>query len=423
MMLGILLDAGHEIVEDENEAEVIVVNTCAFIKDAKMESIETLIEMASHKKNAKCKYLIAAGCLAQRYKDELLKEIPEVDAIIGNQGFDNIAKAIEDLEKKQEANYMPALEGMPVCGYRRVVTGPSHYAYLKIAEGCDKRCTYCIIPSIRGRYRSIPMETLLKEAEDLAGRGVVELILIAQETTLYGLDLYGKKTLPELLVKLAAIEGIKKIRLQYCYPEEITDELIDVMAKESKICHYIDMPLQSCSDNVLIKMGRKAREAEIRETVNKLRTRIPDICIRTTLISGFPGERRKDQLTTLKCVKDIRFDRLGVFTYSPEEGTPAVDFKRKVPEFIKTFRKNEIMKAQQKIAFAKARDMIGEKLDAIIEGRLVEDGVYVGRTYRDAPDVDGYVFIESERDLLSGDIINIEVTGAKGYDLVAKETI
>lgn len=421
MMLGILDDAGHTITYDETQADVVIINTCAFICDAKEESINTILEMAELKKTARLKYLVVAGCLGQRYSEEIIEQIPEVDAILGIQAFDKVADVLNELEDGSKKYIIPDINGAPLCGFKRLQTTASHYAYMKIAEGCNKRCTYCIIPKMRGNYRSVPMETLLEEARTLADRGVSELILVAQETTIYGIDIYGEKSLPKLLTNLAQIEGIQKIRLLYCYPEEITDELIDVMRDEPKICHYLDMPIQHASDSILKRMGRKTTQEDLRVLIDKLRNRIPDIALRTTLISGFPGETRADHKALVSFVRDMRFDRLGVFTYSPEDGTAAATMSHQRPEWIKRHRRNEIMKVQRKIAFDNAKAAIGSEYDATIEGRLVEDGVYVARTYKDAPGVDGYVFVTSERDLMSGDVIRVRITGARGYDLVAEE--
>jgi len=422
MMLGILAKAGHEITYDELEAEAVVINSCAFIADAKQESINTILEMAELKKNGNLKWILVTGCLGQRYQEELKKEIPEVDAILGIQSFDQIADVLNRLSEEGKAeNHFDELTLAPISGHNRLLTTATHYAYMKIAEGCDKYCTYCIIPSLRGRYRSVPMETLLAEAANLAERGVKELILVAQETTLYGMDIYGKKSLPLLLKKLAETEGIEQIRLLYCYPEEITDELIQTIKEEPKICHYVDMPIQHASDAILKRMGRKTSEADLRAIITKLRTAIPDICIRTTLITGFPGESRADHKKMLEFVRDCRFDRLGAFTYSAEEGTPAATMLHQIPEWIKRRRRDAVMKLQQQIVFETNESMVGSTMKVMIEGRLVEDEVYVTRSYKDAPGVDGYIFVQSDRDLVSGDVIEVTITEAKGYDLVAKE--
>jgi ribosomal protein S12 methylthiotransferase len=428
-MLAIMADAGYEITDDENEADVIVVNTCCFIHDAKQESIDTVLEMARLKDN-KLKALIVCGCLAQRYRDEIQKEIPEVDAVIGTTGWEQIAEVIENVlaGRRDEVNASGSdtagSSARPVKSDRksaiegkRIITTPGHYEYLKIAEGCDKNCTYCIIPKIRGHYRSVPMEELISQAEYLAGQGVKELILVAQETTIYGTDIYGRKSLPELLCKLSEIEGIEWIRVLYAYPEEVTDELIDVMSTNSKICHYIDMPIQSGSDSVLRRMGRRTDQKQIRGIIEKLRSRIDDICIRTTLISGFPGETSEDFEETYRFVNEMEFDRLGVFTYSAEEGTAAYDFVPRVDENIAMTRRDELYELQQAIAYEAAERMIGKKLTVIVDGYLPEDDVYVARSYKDAPDIDGLVFVYSDRELATGDMVTVEIKNAKEYDL------
>ena len=384
VMLGLLAEKGYCFTDDEAQADVAVVNTCCFINDAKEESINTILDMAELKKSGKIKALLVTGCLAQRYREEIHKEIPEVDAILGTTAILSITKALDEVLSGKSGNYMETLDKAPTGGMRRVVTTGGYYAYLKIAEGCDKHCTYCIIPKVRGNYRSVPVEDLLKEAEELAGKGVKELILVAQETTLYGLDLYGKKTLPLLLEKLCKIEGFEWIRILYCYPEEITEELIQVIRKEDKICNYLDIPVQSGSDVVLKRMGRRTDAAQIRRIVSMLREQIPDICIRTTLIAGFPGETDEDHETTLAFVNEMEFDRLGVFTYSQEEDTPAAQMPDQVEEIVKEKRREEIMELQQEIAFEAAGKMIGRKVKAMIEGRMEEENVYVARTYRGA---------------------------------------
>ncbi len=553
MMLGILEDAGHKLVYDETEADAVVINTCAFILDAKKESIDTILECAALKEKrlrtgqgGPC-YIIVAGCLGQRYRDEIIKDIPEVDAILGVQSFDKVARTLIELDqvtgrtlasdiadrtadrtaagrtianeaaalgysgemtcadvadkygmtsrsqaaseptgdsKEEPADHtseepadhtseeptgdipgeadglvvtrnarmasdktvrtgdsdlpdrtepaevssfrhnavvhMAALNEPPVSGRKRLLTTPMHYAYMKIAEGCNKACTYCSIPGFKGRYRSVPMETLIGEAEDLADRGVRELILVAQETTLYGIDLYGSKKLPELIRKLADIDGIEHIRLMYCYPEEITDELIELMKSEPKLFHYIDMPIQHASDTVLKRMGRRADEASLRELIGRLRSEVPDICIRTTLISGFPGETRKDHKILKDFIRDMDFDRLGVFAFSPEEGTPAAGMKGQIPAFLKNKRMRELMKLQQKITFEKNEQLTGAELDVMIQGYLPEDDICVARSYRDAPDVDGCIFVEADHEYLSGTEIKVKITGSKGYDLLAE---
>ncbi len=482
MMLGILDEAGHELVYDETEADAVVINTCSFILDAKKESIDTVLEcIALKEKRLKtgsggpC-YIIVTGCLAQRYRDDIVKDLPEVDAILGVQSFDEIARTLIELDQitgrklaavqtegqrtepvdsqsdtqtvdtaevqatetvgheseEQAADnsaqiyghnpviHMAPLSEAPVSGRKRLLTTPMHYAYLKIAEGCNKACTYCSIPGFKGRYRSVPTETLVKEAEDLADRGVSELILVAQETTLYGIDLYGEKRLPKLIKSLSSIDGIKHIRLMYCYPEEITDELIELMKTEPKLYHYIDMPIQHASDPVLKRMGRRTDEASLRELIGRMRSEIPDICIRTTLIAGFPGETRADYNTLKSFIKDMRFDRLGVFAYSPEEGTPAAQMQGQVPDFFKKRRVRGLMKLQQEIAFESNSLLTDKETDVVIQGYIPEDDICVARSYRDAPDVDGCIFVETDHEYLSGTEIRVKITGSKGYDLIAE---
>lgn len=420
MMIGMIQEKGFEVTDDENEAEVVVINTCCFINDAKQESIDTILQMAELKKSGQVKALLVTGCLAQRYKEEIQREIPEVDEILGTSAFDQIVEAIEEVLKGLGHNHFEDINGKPISGKKRSITTGGHYAYLKIAEGCDKHCTYCIIPKVRGNYRSVEMDVLVNEAKQLALSGVKELILVAQETTVYGKDIYEKKCLPDLLKKLAEIDGIVFIRLLYCYPEEITDELIDVIKSEQKICHYLDMPIQHASDTILKRMGRKTNQQDIRNIVTKLRQEIPDICLRTTLITGFPQESVNDHKELVKFVKEMQFDRLGVFTYSPEEDTAAAKMKGQILPFIKERRKNEIMKIQQKIAFRKAEETIGKKVTALIEGKLVEDNIFIGRTYKDAPNVDGYVFVHSDRELVTGDVVTVRITESNEYDLIGE---
>ena len=413
VMLGLLNKAGHQLTNDETEADVVVVNTCAFISDAKEESINTIIEMGELKKTGKLKKLIVAGCLSQRYKDEIMKELPEIDVIIGATNYDKIVEAIGTDEESivDDINYTPK----PIA--ERIVTTNASMAYFKIAEGCNKLCTYCIIPHIRGRYRSVPMDSLIASAEKLASDGIKELVLVAQETTLYGVDLYGEKKLPELLTKLSEIEGIEWIRLLYCYPEEITDELIEVMATNPKICHYVDIPIQHSENAILKRMGRRTSREDIVELVGRLRTAMPDIAIRTTLISGFPGETQELHDGLVDFVDECEFDRLGVFTYSPEEGTPAAEYEDQVDGELAAKWRDEIMELQQEISYEKNQQMIGSTQKVLIEGYLVDDDVYVGRTYRDAPGVDGIVFVSAPYELISGSFVDVKITEANEYDL------
>lgn len=413
VMLGLLNKAGHQLTNDETEADVVVVNTCAFISDAKEESINTIIEMGELKKTGKLKKLIVAGCLSQRYKDEIMKELPEIDVIIGATNYDKIVEAIGTDEEAivDDINYTPR----PIA--ERIVTTNASMAYFKIAEGCNKLCTYCIIPHIRGRYRSMPMDSLIASAEKLASDGIKEIVLVAQETTLYGVDLYGEKKLPELLIKLSEIEGIEWIRLLYCYPEEITDELIEVMATNPKICHYVDIPIQHSENAILKRMGRRTSREDIVELVGRLRTAMPDIAIRTTLISGFPGETQELHDGLVDFVDECEFDRLGVFAYSPEEGTPAAEYEDQVDGELATKWRDEIMELQQEISYEKNQQMIGSTQKVLIEGYLVDDDVYVGRTYRDAPGVDGIVFVSAPYELISGSFVDVKITEANEYDL------
>ena len=420
MMLRLLEERGHTFTDDEEEAEAVIVNTCCFIGDAKEESINTLLDFAGRRKSGKIKALLACGCLAQRYSDEIQKEIPEVDAIIGTNAITEIVSALDGALLGEPKQYLRDINDAPVAGISQIVTTGGHYAYLKIAEGCDKRCTYCIIPKVRGRYRSIPMETLLAEARELAEQGVKELILVAQETTLYGVDRSGKKELPKLLEELAKIPGIFWIRILYCYPEEITEELIEVIAKEPKVCHYLDIPIQHASDNVLRRMGRKTNQATLRDMIGRLRERIPDIALRTTLISGFPGETQEDFEELYNFVDEMEFDRLGVFPYSQEEDTVAAAMEDQIPEEVKNARRDELMELQQEIAFEKAEEMIGRELVVMIEGKVADEDTYVSRTYRDAPNVDGYLFVNTTANLMTGDLVRVRVTDANEYDLIGE---
>ena len=422
MMLGQLSEEGFTFTDDETQAEVIVVNTCCFINDAKEESINTILEMAELKKQGTLKALVVTGCLAQRYKEEIQTEIPEVDCILGTTAIDQIVEAVKEVLDGQQVGlkHVEDINRKPVYGKKRIMTTGGHYAYMKIAEGCDKHCTYCIIPKIRGNFRSVPMEALIEEAKGLVERGVKEIILVAQETTLYGQDLYGRKALPELLDKLNAIPGLYWIRILYCYPEEVTDELIDAIKRNKKVCHYLDIPIQHGSDAVLKRMGRRTNEGQLRDIVEKLRREIPDICLRTTLISGFPGETEEDHEAVMHFVDDLEFDRLGVFTYSPEEDTPAAMMADQIEEEVKEDRRAEIMELQQEIAYEKADAMIGQKVMVMIEGKVADENAYVGRSYKDAPNVDGYVFVNTSLNLMTGDFVPVIITGSYEYDLIGE---
>lgn len=421
-MLGLLFEKGHTLTEDMEEAEAIVIHTCCFIHDAKQESIEAILEAAEYKKKGRCRRLLVTGCLSQRYQTEILTEIPEVDAVLGTASFDEISTVIEYEDGQLPVTITKELSYLPLPQAKRINTTCGYTAYLKIADGCEKHCTYCIIPTIRGNYRSVPMERVLEEAGQLAADGAKELILVAQETTLYGTDLYGKKALPELLEKLCAIPGVEWIRLLYCYPEEITEELIRVMKEQPKICRYLDLPIQHASDTVLRRMGRRTTKKELSALIRKLRRRLPGIAIRTSLITGFPGETEKEHEELLDFVDKMGFDRLGVFPYSKEDGTPAAKLKGQVPKQEKLRRRAELMLLQQAIVFEKTRKKIGKKMTVMIEGRLPEAGVYVARSYMDAPEIDGCVFVESEETYESGEFVSVQITGAKGYDLVGVNT-
>ena len=418
VMLGLLASRGYEMIDDEQEADIIVVNTCCFIHDAKQESVDNILEMAEYKKTGKLKALIVTGCLAERYRQEIIDEIPEVDAVLGTTAYDKILDAVDEALEGKHFLEMEDLQALPVVDTKRQITTGGHFAYMKIAEGCDKHCTYCIIPKIRGTYRSVPMEQLIKEAEELAAQGVKELILVAQETTLYGKDLYGEKSLHKLLKELCKVSGIQWIRILYCYPEEITDELIQVIKEEPKICHYLDLPIQHANDEILKRMGRRTSKQELIDIVTKLRKEIPDICLRTTLITGFPGETEEQHQELVEFVDEMEFDRLGVFTYSPEEDTPAATMPDQKDEEVKLERQAELMELQQEIAFDTAENMIGREMLVMIEGKIADEPAYVGRTYRDAPKVDGLIFVETGELLMSGDFAKVTVTGAEEYDLI-----
>lgn len=419
-MLGLLNREHFEFTDDESEADVIVINTCCFVNDAKEESVNTILQMAEYRKSGSCKALIVTGCLAQRYKTEISDEIPEVDAILGTSSYDKIVDAVKSTICGEKYEKFNPLDELIVEESERVVTTGGHYAYIKIAEGCNKCCTYCIIPKIRGRYRSVPEEDILKTAEKLVENGAKELILVAQETTLYGVDLYGRKMLPDLLKKICKIPGLIWVRILYCYPEEITDELIEVMKNEPKVCHYIDMPIQHASDKILKAMGRRTNRVELTERILKIRKEIPDIVLRTTLISGFPGETEEDHEEMLDFVDEMEFERLGVFAYSPEEDTAAAEMPDQIDEDIKIKRRNEIMELQQEIAFKNAENMIGRDLLVMIEGKVVDENAYVGRTYMDCPNVDGNIFITTDEELITGDFVKVKVTGAAEYDLIGE---
>ena len=419
-MLGILGGEGYSFVDDESDADVIVVNTCCFIGDAKEESVNTILEMARYKEKGICKALLVTGCLAQRYKEEIVGEIPEVDAVLGTASYDEIIKALNQVFSGESFLEFKDINSLPKHSRKRVITTGGYFEYLKIAEGCDKHCTYCIIPKLRGNFRSIPMEQLLSQAEYLAEQGVRELILVAQETTVYGKDLYGEKSLHILLKKLCQIPGIQWIRVLYCYPEEIYPELIQTMKEEPKICHYLDLPIQHCSDRILKRMGRRTTKQELVDIVETLRREIPDIILRTTLITGFPGETQEDHEELMEFIDTMEFDRLGVFTYSPEEDTPAAIMPDQIDEEVKLDRQAELMELQQEISLDKGNDKIGSVVEVMIEGKVADENAYVARTYGDAPNVDGYIFVNTSTELMSGDFARVHVTGALEYDLIGE---
>lgn len=419
-MLGLLEKKGYSFTDDETEADIIIINTCCFINDAKEESIQSILEMAEYKKSGSCKALVVTGCMAQRYKQEILDEIEEVDMVLGTTAYDKIVEAVDQALAGKRGVEETSLSYLPQTDGGRIVTTGGHFAYLKIAEGCNKCCTYCIIPKLRGRYRSVPMERLIAQAEELAAEGVKELILVAQETTVYGVDLYGQKSLHLLLEALCKISGIRWIRILYCYPEEIYDELIETMKREPKVCHYLDLPIQHASDAVLKRMGRRTTKEDLVSIVTKVRQEIPDIILRTTLITGFPGETKEQHEEMMDFIDEMEFDRLGVFTYSQEEDTPAASMPDQIDEETKLDWQEELMELQQEIAFDKAQDMVGRIVTAMVEGKVADENAYVARTYGDAPNVDGLLFINTDEVLMSGDFVRARITGAAEYDLIGE---
>ncbi len=416
-MIGLLRSAGHNVTDMEEEADVVVITNCSFIRDAKDESVETIIEMCDLKKQGVIKGVIVTGCLAEQYKSDIREELTEIDAVLGTTAYESIVDAVNMIGTGKYCEYFKDIDHLPKRTGKRVVSTGTFMAYLKIAEGCDKHCTYCIIPKLRGGYRSIPMEELIDEAKSLAENGVKELTLVAQEITVYGVDIYGKKTLPELLKKLSDIDGIEWIRLLYCYPEEIDEELVNTMATLKKVCHYIDMPIQHASDDILKRMGRKTSREDIEAKVAMLRSAMPDICIRTTLIAGFPGETEKDHEECMSFVQKMCFDRLGVFSYSREDGTPAASFDDQIEDDLKDSWRDELMELQSEISYDNNSEFIGRELSVMIEGYLFDDDVYVGRSYRDCSDVDGYVFVSSQKELLTGSLVNVIINDCSEYDL------
>ena len=419
-MLGLLSGQGWQLTDDELEADVIVINTCCFINEAKEESIRNILEYARCKEEGHCRALICTGCMAQRYAEEIREELPEVDAVVGTTAYDRIAEVIQEALRGERSQVMDDLSRLALPQGERVLTTGGHYAYLKIAEGCDKHCTYCAIPSMRGPYRSVPREILIREAEELALKGVKELILVAQETTLYGTDLYGRRCLHELIRDLAQIRGIFWIRVLYCYPEEIYEDLIRCMKTEKKFLHYLDLPIQHANDEILRRMGRRTTREDLKRIIRHLRDEIPDIVLRTTLITGFPGESREQFEDVCRFINEMEFNRLGVFPYSQEEGTPAARLPDQIDEETKLSRMDELMELQQEIAFDLENEMIGREMDVMIEGQVAGENAYIARSYGDAPDVDGYVFLNTDETLVTGDFARVRITGASDYDLIGE---
>lgn len=421
VMLHLLYDAGYEITDAEEEADAAVVNTCCFINDAKEESINTILELGERKKQGKLQAIIVTGCLAQRYEKEITKLLPEADAIVGTTAYEEIVAVLKETLEGAHPHRIKSIDYLPEKNYHRIMTTGGYYSYLKIAEGCNKNCSYCIIPQVRGHYRSVPMEQILKTAQELTQKGASELILVAQETTLYGVDRYGEKKLPELLRELCKLPLLKWIRILYCYPEEITDELIQTIREEKKICHYLDIPIQHCSDTILKRMGRRTTKAELVERIKDIRRRIPDIALRTSLITGFPGETEEEHEEMKEFIRQMKFERLGVFAYSPEEGTKAAQMEDQIEEEEKQRRREELMLLQQEIAAQRMEEQISRECEVIIEGILPEEeDIYVGRTYMDAPNVDGYIFVRARARLMSGDIVKVLITDAREYDLIGE---
>ncbi len=419
-MLGKLAQDPFSITDDEAEADVIVINTCCFIDDAKEESIETILAMAEYRTSGRCRSLIVCGCLSERYREEIRREIPEVDAVLGTNATEYILDAVEQSLAGEKYEWFEPLDRVEEHTAGRMLSTGGHYAYLKIAEGCAKQCTYCIIPRVRGKYRSIPMDKLLAEAKKLVEQGVKELILVAQETTFYGVDLYGEKALHRLLQRLNEIDGLLWIRLLYCYPEEIYPELVAAIRDCEKVCDYIDLPIQHCNSEILKRMGRQTDKESLISTITELREKIPDIALRTTVICGFPGETAAQHAELLRFIEEMRFDRLGAFAYSAEEDTAAAAFPDQVDEETKEARRADVMELQKEIAWEKNESLVRRRMTVLIEGKVADEDVYIGRTYRDAPDVDGYVFVETTRELISGDILDVNITAASAYDLIAE---
>ncbi len=419
LMLGLLQSGGYEIVNESEDADIIIVNTCGFIESAKQESINTILEMAALKEN-KCELLIVTGCMAERYRQMILDEIPEVDAVVGTGSYGEIAAVIEEAYRGERVSRYGDLNGTAYLEGDRVVSTGKGYAYLKIAEGCDNKCTYCIIPSLRGPFRSRSIESVVREAELLASSGIKELILAAQDTTRYGIDIYGKKTLVELLRQLSRIGGIEWIRLLYCYPEEIDNDLISEIASNDKVCKYIDIPIQHASDNVLRRMGRRGTGAQVCGLLETLRSKVPGLVIRTTFIVGFPGETENDFNSLMEFVEKYKFDRLGAFMYSKEEGTPAYRMPDQIPSRVKRSRHNRLMKLQRRISSAANAERIGRTYKVLVEG-VAEDGIfYYGRSYQEAPGIDGLIYFTSIEPLQLNSFVEVKILDSDEYDLTGE---
>ncbi len=422
IMLGLIDEGGHKIISDSSEADIIIINTCGFIMDATEEGIDTILELASYKKEGKCCGLIVTGCMAERYREQIFEELPEVDAVVGVGDFEEIVQVIERVSNNEKVTLITDSNKKlsETLSHKRILSTAGHFAYLKIAEGCDNHCTYCTIPSIRGKFRSRTLESLVEEAKILVDKGVKELIIVAQDTALYGTDIYGEKRLHILLQELKKIENLKWLRLMYCYPEHIYDDLINEIANNEKVCNYIDMPIQHSNDKILKLMGRRSNEKQLRDVVKKLRDKIPDITIRTTLIVGFPHESDEEFNSLKNFVEEIKFDRLGVFNYSMEEGTPAAKMDNQVDDDIKEERKNIIMDIQKNISMEKCDNSIDKVLECIVDGKLPEENVYIGRSYMDCYDVDGMIFFNSPYEVLTGDFVKVKITSASDYDLIGE---
>lgn len=419
ILLGKIKERGYELTADAALADVVIINTCGFIESAKQESIDNILEFCELKKEGRIKAIIVTGCLAERYRDDIMKEIPEADVVVGIGANSDIGEVIDKALGGSKFGVYKDKEQLPLCGERVLSTLP-FYAYIKIAEGCSNNCTYCAIPSIRGKFRSRSIEDILSEAKLLAQKGVKELVVVAQDTTRYGEDLYGEPSLAKLLDALCGIEGLEWIRVLYCYPERITDELIDVFARQDKICKYIDIPIQHCNDRILKLMNRKSDKKSLEALIKKLRERVPDIVIRTTLIAGFPSETEEEFEELCEFVNEIKFDRLGCFAYSAEESTPAAKMNGQLDDEVKSHRAEIVMEHQMFIAEERSNSLIGKTIKTVVEGYDKYAKIYFGRSYADAPDIDGKVFFSSGSPLKIGDFVNVLAQEVLDYDIVGK---